>query len=262
MIDMSAANQLSAGRRRAAPRAAGATMLTAAVFALAVAPPALALDPAAVRVQATQAFLSGNASALQSLVPSIAAWAQSRNRDELYSAAFVQFRLAQLAASSKDAKALKAAGERCVALTDAVVSVDSRFAAGLALQSACYGYLASLGGFAAIGNGRKSGKAMAAAMTADARNPQAVLVDAISLRFRPRIAGGDKQKAYARAQEAVQLFATAPGNSDWGAAEAHYWVGRGAAEAGDTAKARQAYDRALALAPEFAAAREQLQALR
>jgi tetratricopeptide (TPR) repeat protein len=210
------------------------------------------------RSEATNTFLAGNGTALRALATTTTAWWQSTNRDEVYSAAFVQFRLAQLASSADDKAALKAAGERCVALANAAIKIDPNFTVGHAVLSACYGYLANLGGFAAIGNGRNSGKAMAAAMKLDALNPQAVLVDAVSLRFRPRIAGGDKQKAYLRAQEAAQLFAASP--ADWGAAEAHYWVGRGAAEAGDSAKARAAYERALALAPEFAAARKALAA--
>jgi tetratricopeptide (TPR) repeat protein len=223
---------------------------------------AQAATPSEVVAQATRAFFAGDGAALQTLSANSTAWTTSKNGDELQAAAFVQFRLAQWAVSRNDTSALKAAGERCVALTAAAVTIEPKRAEGYALQSACYGYLATLGGFGAISNGRKSGKAMSAALALDPQNPRVVLVDAISYTFRPRIAGGDKAKAYARAQEAAKLFDTNKSGlglfAGWGAAEAWYWVGRGAEHAGDAATARQAYERALALEPAFAAARRKL----
>ncbi|NBX58137.1 MAG: tetratricopeptide repeat protein [Gammaproteobacteria bacterium] len=43
-----------------------------------------------------------------------------------------------------------------------------------------------------------------------------------------------------------------------GAAESHYWSGRCARDAGDAAGARREFERALALAPDFAAAAKAL----
>lgn len=229
---------------------------------LALATAAEAVTPSETVAQATRAFLSGDGVALQTLVASTGNAAASKNPDEVLAATFVQFRRAQWSVGAKDNTALKSAGERCVTLAAAVVALDAKSADAFALQSACYGYLATLGGFGAISNGRKSGKAMDAALALEPRNPRVVLVDAISYTFRPRIAGGDKAKAYTRAQEAATLFDTnKPGTAllaGWGPAEAWYWVGRGAEHAGNTTAARQAYERALALEPAFAAARRKL----
>jgi hypothetical protein len=222
---------------------------------------AFAATPSEAVAQATQAFLSGNGAAIQSLVLSTVPWESSKDADELYAAAYVQFRRAQSSAVANDKKALKSAGERCVATATLAAGV-AKSAEAFALQSACFGYLANLGGFAAISNGRKSGKAMEAALAIDARNPRVVLVDAISYTFRPRIAGGDKAKSYARAKESAALFEAARSKgaslAQWGQAEAWYWVGRGAENSGDAAAARLAYERALAIEPAFVAARRRI----
>jgi hypothetical protein len=114
---------------------------------------------------------------------------------------------------------------------------------------------------AAIRNGSRSGKSIEAALAIDARNPRILLVDGFGVYFRPNFVGGDKSKGCARFREAAAGFDTAGpsgassgGGIDWGAAEAHYWSGRCARDAGDAAGARKSFERALALAPDFLAA--------
>ena len=225
---------------------------------------AVAADAAAQQQLATNAYLRGDKSALESLAKDVAAWRSSGSRDERYTAAYVEFRRAQLAVAAGDKKLLRLTGDQCVAASAAAIEADKQFAEAHALQSACYGYLATLGGFGAISNGRKSGKAMDAATSIAPQNPRVILVDGIGLGFRPKIAGGDKAKAYARSREAAAAYdsiRSVPGAPNWGAPEAWYWVGRGAEDAGDTAAARKAYERALALASDFAAARKRLATL-
>jgi tetratricopeptide (TPR) repeat protein len=240
--------------------------LSAVLLLLFLSSTASAADPATTVADANKAFFAGDAAALKTLAANTGAWASSTVRDEVYAAAFVRFRQTQLFVGAKDKAPLKAAGEACVSLTDAALRIDSRFAEAAALQSACYGYLASLGGFGAISSGRKSGKSMDVAIAGAANSPRVVLVDAISYGFRPRIAGGDKAKAYSRAKEAAALFDANPARSEgvlaWGHAEAWYWVGRGAQDAGDVGAARKAYERALTLAPNFSGAARRLAALK
>ncbi|MEN9837348.1 MAG: hypothetical protein RLZ79_1016, partial [Pseudomonadota bacterium] len=45
---------------------------------------------------------------------------------------------------------------------------------------------------------------------------------------------------------------------DWGAAEAHYWSGRCARDAGDTTTARAEFEKALALDPNLTVAKKAL----
>jgi tetratricopeptide (TPR) repeat protein len=235
--------------------------LLAVLAATALTGAAAAEDIPAVAARAQAAYFAGNAAELAKLAASTAPWAKSQNNRELYAHAYVQFRTLQLAIGGKREDEAKKAGDACIATLDAAVKRDPRFAEAFALQSACYGYLTNLGGMAAIRNGSRSGKSIEAALAIDARNPRILLVDGFGVYFRPKFVGGDKSKGCARFREAAAGFDTAGpsgassgGGVDWGAAEAHYWSGRCARDAGDAAGARKSFERALALAPDFLAA--------
>jgi tetratricopeptide (TPR) repeat protein len=220
-------------------------------------------DPAPIGSRALAAYLSGNDAEIAHLVAATAPWDRSTNLDELYARAFVQFRALQLAVAAKNESLAEQSGASCVAALDAAVKRDRRFAEAFALQSACYGYLANLGGFAAIRNGSRSGKSIEAALLLDVKNPRVTLVEGFGLYFRPKFAGGNTALGCARFKEAAAAFDAGAGQSGpagiaWGPAEAHYWVGRCAEQAGDLASARRSYERALQLAPQFVAAKRRL----
>ncbi len=187
--------------------------------------------------------------------------------DPQYASAYKQFRLLQDAVLAKRDSDAKRAGDACVSTLDALIQRQPRSFEALALQSACYGYLANLGGMAAIRNGSRSGKSIEAALALAPKNPRVILVDGFGLYFRPKFVGGDKSKGCARIREAAQAFdsnnsngvASASGSAlDWGAAEAHYWSGRCARDAGDTTTARAEFEKALALDPNLTVAKKAL----
>jgi hypothetical protein len=90
-----------------------------------------------------------------------------------------------------------------------------------------------------------------------------VLIDAMGLYYRPPAAGGDRARGLARWQQALDLFAksTAP-DVGWGHAEAYLWLAFVHSQAGAPGKARDALEKAVALRPDFVAARNALAALR
>ena len=234
-------------------------------FSLLAANLTLAQDVASVATKAQTAFLSGNSAELTRLAATTSAWSSSQNPKELYTHAYVQFRLLQLAISAKREKDAARAGDACNDALDLALKRDSKSAEAHALQSACYGYLANLGGMGAIRNGSRSGKSIEAALALDPRNPRVVLIDGFGVYFRPKFVGGDKGKGCTRFKEAAASFdgvgaaaPLSPNGVSWGVAEAHYWAGRCARDAGDAAGARREFERALALAPEFAAAAKAL----
>jgi len=244
--------------------------LVAGILAVAaLVPPASAATPQELSdldARGQAAYHAGDVTALQALAQRTVAWQQSAEPMERYATALVQFRLAQLATTAKREKELEKAGTACTQILAPAVTKDPRFAEGFALQSACYGYLTGTAGFPrVISLGKASGKAMDAAIALEPRNPRVILVDAIGLNFRPRIAGGDPAKAFARAREAAAAFdaapPAAPGQPSWGHAEAWYWVGRGAEQGKDVAGARKAYARAVQIAPDFSAAKKRLATL-
>lgn len=235
----------------------------AGLLCLLTAPLAAAADVAVVGSQAQQAYLAGNAGEIARLVRETAAWDQSASANELYARAFVQFRSLQLALGAKNEALAEKSGKSCVANLDAAVKREPRFAEAFALQSACYGYLANLGGFGAIRNGSRSGKSIESALLLDMKSPRVVLIDGFGLYFRPKFVGGDQAKGCARFSEAAAAFDAGAGQGgpagiSWGHAEAHYWVGRCAQDAGDAAGANREFTRALELEPRFAAARQRV----
>lgn len=223
-------------------------------------------DIASVAARAQSAYFKGDAAELARLAGATAAWERSANPRENYAYAYVQFRALQLAIGAKREKDANKAGDACIAATDAAVKRNPKFADAFALQSACYGYLANLGGLGAIRNGSRSGKSMEAALALDAKSPRILLVDGFGVYFRPKFVGGDQGKGCVRFREAAAGFDAAPANGggataaviEWGAAEAHYWAGRCARDAGDQATARKHFERAVAIAADFAAARKAL----
>jgi hypothetical protein len=229
--------------------------------ALLMAPHALAADVAAIGAQAQQAYLAGNSAEISRLVRETAAWDKSADADELYARAFVQFRALQFALAAKNKSLAQASGDACVATLDAATKRQPRFAEAFALQSACYGYMANLGGLSAIRNGSRSGKSIESALLLDMKSPRVIMVDGFGLYFRPKFVGGDTGKGCARFREAAAAFdggagQAGPAGIAWGHAEAHYWVGRCAQSAGDAAGAKRAFARALELEPRFAAAKQ------
>jgi Tfp pilus assembly protein PilF len=91
------------------------------------------------------------------------------------------------------------------------------------------------------------------------------LIDGVADAEKPRALGGDKARAQTKIKRAVELFEggseTVAGEPGWGAAEAYLYLGRGLMQTGDTLGARNALEQALIIAPEFAAARRELQRL-
>lgn len=245
---------------------AGRCVALAALLGVALSRPSVAAeDIATLAARAQTAYFAGDAAELGRLATATAPWAKSANPRELYAHAYVEFRVLQLAIGAKREKDAEKAGDACIDALGEAVKRDPKFAEAHALQSACYGYLANLGGMGAIRNGSRSGKSMEAALALDAKSPRILLVDGFGVYFRPKFVGGDKAKGCARFREAAAGFDVGNGAVNggtggiaWGAPEAHYWAGRCARDAGDAATARKYFERALALAPDFVAARKAL----
>jgi hypothetical protein len=244
----------------------------AALAATAALRPAAAAAPdelSDLEAKAQYAFYTGDLNAARSLARANRMLAESDVPLELYHYAHAQFRVLQLAARRADKPARReaeAAGEACVATLARALDRDPRFAEALALQSACYGYLASLGLLDALTAAPRIGGRAEAAAQLNPKNPRVLLAQAFALYYRPLVLGGAKPAAAAplfrRAAQAFDtLVATRPGEPTWGEAEAWLYVGRTAEEAGDVLAARNAYERALLVAPEFASARIRLGAL-
>ena len=181
-----------------------------------------------------------------------------------YQLGFAHYRLGLLLAQKKDADAAEAFSG-CVKELDEAVEANQSFADAYALQSACYGSLAGLQAWKAVVYGPQSDAKLDKARQLAPRNPRVVLLDGLADGDKPKAFGGDKARAQAKFKRAVEIFEgageAAEGEPSWGAAEAYLHLGRGLMQSGDTLGARNALEHALIIAPEFAAARRELQRL-
>jgi len=174
-----------------------------------------------------------------------------------YYVGLANYRLAMVV-PAKDKNRAREAAARCVSRLDAAVTAKTDFAEGLALQSAYLRTLANLTPWKPLA-GPKSVGQMERAVKLAPKDPRVLLLQALENGEGGKIDAPaiEKLKKAAAAFEAErQGMDRTPG---WGAAETYAYLGRGYLEQGDVLAARDALERALLIAPDFALARRLLQ---
>src|SRR5689334_14007988 len=175
-----------------------------------------------------------------------------------YYAGLANYRLTQLSLT-KDKSRAKEAAEACVRNLDQAVKIQKDFAEALALQSACLDVLASLEAWRTPFAASKSGTQLEKARHLAPRNPRVLLLDAVELYERPKSTAAERDRALSGFRQAAAAFEAERQETEhtpgWGAAEAYIYLGRCYLDRGATLEARDALERALLIAPEFAEAR-------
>ncbi|MFL6602314.1 MAG: hypothetical protein ACJ8R9_13405 [Steroidobacteraceae bacterium] len=184
--------------------------------------------------------------------------ADAPSASKSYYAGLANYRLTQLMLAKDRGRAKETAAE-CVRSLDHALKINADFADALALQSACLDVLAALEAWRTPFAASKSGVQIEKARHLAPRNPRVLLLDAVALYDRPKGSAAEKDRALNRLKQATAAFEAerqetehAPG---WGAAEAYVYLGRCYLDRGATLDARDALERALLIAPEFAEAR-------
>lgn len=199
---------------------------------------------------------------LQALAVTLSADAPTHGQDpdeewRSYYAALLAYRLALLAKG--DETRAWPLTERCVAQLNRALLRDSSSAEALALQSACLALQSHLDPWrsplAAPVSLARGNKALQLAPD----NPRVLLLAALATRDRPRLFGGDPQKAFTLMQRSVSAFerqSAPPGGLPmWGAADAFTDLAQDYLGLGETLAARNVLERALLVAPDFTQAR-------
>lgn len=221
------------------------------------------LDPRDLEYRIDYAYFTEDAATLRNLIRGANdAIAKSMATAQLhYLLGFAQYRLGNVLAAKDESSAVKALSE-CVDEVDAATEADEQFAEGHALAAACFGQLAGLRTMTAMINGPKSESRLEKALKLAPKNPRVALLDALSDYRKPKAFGGDKARALAKLRRAAELFDQAvqkPASvPSWGQADAYAALGRSLLESGDMLGARNALERSLIIAPEFAAAKRML----
>ena len=170
-----------------------------------------------------------------------------------YYIALADYRIAGLLeGESKDpSEHLNAAVEHLKKATE----IDPQSAEAHALLSSVYGWQIGLSPMKTMILGPKVGKASRKAKQLAPDNPRVVLSAAISDFNTPEMFGGSKEKGLQGFQRAAELFAqeepTNPIQPVWGHREAYAWLGIAYQNQGELESARAAFEKALAIDPDF-----------
>ncbi|MEJ0040110.1 MAG: hypothetical protein WDO68_29425 [Gammaproteobacteria bacterium] len=173
-----------------------------------------------------------------------------------YYVGLANYRLAMVIAAKDKSRAREAAA-RCVSRLDAAVNGKSNFAEGMALQSACLRTLSNLTPWKPLAGPKSTGQMERAAKLAP-KDPRVLLLQALE----NGEGGPIDAPAIVKLQKAAAAFEVERQGVDrtpgWGAAETYAYLGRGYLEQGEVLAARDALERALLIAPDFALARRLL----
>ncbi|MFI4877303.1 MAG: hypothetical protein ACHP9U_00445 [Steroidobacterales bacterium] len=254
----------TAGRRRANAHArrAGRWRAALAGAALALLSGAARADDSAWRdleSRVQYGYYTEDARALHNLADAIAA-DESHDKLHGYYAALIDWRRAQLAAQRADSVPTAAQlVQSCVAGADAALAVQADFADALALRAACLGAPFAGGTLHAPFAGHRAHKDLERALQLAPRDPRVLLVDAMSDYLLAASAGGNKERALPKLRQTEAAFEAERGGMErlpgWGAAEAYLYLAHDLLDHGDPVGARDALERALLIAPQFAQAR-------
>ncbi len=172
-----------------------------------------------------------------------------------YYAGYCDYRLVTFYQQAKNQELMTLHLEAAITHLEAAVKLNNKFAEACALLSSSYGQKISMAPMLGMTLGPKSGMTMQSALQLAPDNPRVILLDAIGTYYKPAMFGGDKDKALAGFKHAADLFdkekSTDPLQPDWGHAEAYAWIGVAYLDKKDAAAARTAFERALAIAPEY-----------
>jgi tetratricopeptide (TPR) repeat protein len=199
------------------------------------------------------AFYIEDARALADVADQLSHGDGEREPLQYYYAGLANYRLS-LVLAGRDKEHARDAVEQCVDDLDSAVKAQSNFAAALALQSACLRTLAVLKPWKPLAGSKSTGQLERAVKLAP-RDPRVLLLKALA----KGEDGKFDEQALATLKKAAAAFESERQGVDrtpgWGAAEAYTYLGRGYLERGDVLNARDALERALLIAPDFAMAK-------
>ena len=175
-----------------------------------------------------------------------------------YYGGLANYRLTQLTFARDKSRARETA-DACVDNLDQAVKLQKDSAEALALESGCLELLAGLQAWRAPFAASKSGSLIEKARHLGPRNPRVLLLDAASVYERPKATAADKDRALQLLKQAITAFEAERRETEhvpgWGAAEAYVYLAKCQLDRGAALEARDALERALLIAPEFAEAR-------
>jgi len=178
-----------------------------------------------------------------------------------YYAGYVDYRLAQLHLDADKSAAVEHL-DNCIGALKKAIKVDREFAEAYALLSGCYSLKAGAQSMKAVYLGPKANRRIAQAREMAPENPRVALLDGLNDYYRPASLGRDVDSAFEKFSRAAELFADStaaqPGKPEWGHAEVYAMLGEIYLARNDAVRARESFEQALLIVPEYKKAQRQL----
>ncbi len=175
-----------------------------------------------------------------------------------YFGALADYRRAQIA-TEKQPSVAKEAADRCADTAKQVEEQDPKFVEAKTLRAACAGVVAVVTRVTAPLAGSSSANHLRRALRAAPKNPRVRLIE-LALEF-DRVTNDKaaRGRLVDRCRDVVALFEAERRGAvrvpSWGAAEAYVYLGRALLDQGNALGAREAFEQALLVAPEYSTAR-------
>jgi tetratricopeptide (TPR) repeat protein len=207
-----------------------------------------ALDPALAHARDAQ-----DRPALEKLMASARASADRSPKDASlqYQYALAAAISAEVALEQRDKAAAERDGLAGVKAIDAAIAINPNNAEYYRVLATLCGEVIPANIFSALSYGKRAKEAIEKAKQIDPKSPQVWIADGVGNFYLPASFGGGPDPAIRSFQHAIQL--------DPKSAEAWLWLGRAQRKKQDDAEARKSFEKALALDPSRAWAKEQLQ---
>ena len=177
-----------------------------------------------------------------------------------YYAGYIHYRLGtmfqQLSESQRDDHM-----DEAISFLEKSIGVDPEFAEAYSLKGSSYGAKIS-GMFSGMRYGSTAENNLEKGLELVPENPRAVMLHAISLLVKPAMFGGRTQKAIDGFKESAELFESwSPKyqlQPDWGHEEVYAWLGIAYQENEEYGRAKEAFEQALAINPDYSWVRREL----
>ena len=172
-----------------------------------------------------------------------------------YYIAYTEYRLVDLLRRGDQEGEILVRLQSAVEQLETSIERDETSAEAHALLSSVYGQIIGVRPLMGAVLGLKSNSAINRAKKLDPDNPRVVLIEAISKLNTPKMWGGSPDKAMEGFERAALLFAQEevadPLLPSWGHNETYAWTGIAYMEQSQLQKAREAFEKALEVDPDF-----------
>lgn len=199
-----------------------------------------------------EAYLSSLSSLWEASVASHQnSYDQSKSPEDLFALALIQYGLLNNTMADSDEGLFDKYIDDTDDNLDKLIDLNYRSAEAKAIQSAITGLKIAYASWKGMFLGATSANLIDEAMEEAPNSPVVRKLHANYLYFTPEMFGGDKALATSEYKKAVELFEKADVANNWMYLDALAWYGIALNNQGEKQQAREVYQKALAIAPDF-----------